>query len=271
MENRFQEAAGQFLELLQIMARLRAPGGCPWDAKQTMESIKPHTLEETYEVLDAIDRQDWRGLQEELGDLMLQPVFLAEIATGDGRFTIADSLRDINEKLIRRHPHIFGTAKAETAEDVKKRWDEIKREEKGHSEGASVSRLDGVLRSIPALVEAQKISEKAAETGFEWPTVDGVLEKIQEEAVELAEATKNGDRNNLEHEVGDLLFTVVNLARWFKVDSEQALRKANARFRTRFGYVERGEASYEALGGTARLERMEELWEEAKRQELTAG
>jgi MazG family protein len=272
METPFKEAAERFLELLQLMAQLRAPGGCPWDAKQTMESIKPHTLEETYEVLDAIDRKDWLGLREELGDLLLQPVFLAEIAAGQNLFTVADSLRDINEKLIRRHPHIFGDAKAETADDVKKRWDEIKRQEKG-STGVedSASALDGILRSLPALSEAQKISEKAAASGFEWPTIDGVLEKVREEAAEIAEVEESADQDRIEHELGDLLFTVVNLARWKHVDSEQALRKANARFRRRFHHVENGRATYAELEGAARLQQMEELWQEAKRLEKSAG
>ncbi len=268
MADRFQEAGEKFVELLRVMAGLRAPGGCPWDQKQTMDSIKPHTLEETYEVLDAIDQRDWRGLQEELGDLMLQPVFLAEIAAGEGLFTIADSLQDINDKLIRRHPHIFGDAQAETAEDVKKRWDEIKKTEKtGQPEAGTGSSLDGVLRNLPALVEAEKISGKAGEHGFEWPSIDGVLEKLQEETTELATARASGTAEELEHELGDILFTVVNLGRYLKVDSEQALRKANARFRRRFAHVEQGMAEWAGTEQTAKLQRMEELWQAAKENE----
>ncbi len=264
MADRFQEAGTAFVELLRLMARLRAPGGCPWDQKQTFDSIKPYTLEETYEVLDAIDRRDWPGLQGELGDLLLQPVFLAEIAREEQLFDIADSLRAINEKLVRRHPHIFGDAEARTADDVKKRWDEIKKAERADAGQALASSvLNEVLRAQPALVEAEKISAKAAGLGFEWPTVDGVLEKLTEEASEVAAARQTGSPEELEHEVGDLLFTVVNLARWMKVDSEQALRKANARFRDRFAYVERTLALGE--GGAHSLEDMEERWQEAKR------
>ncbi len=266
MNHRFQQAGAAFVELLQLMAKLRAPGGCPWDGKQTFDSIKPYTLEETYEVLDAIDRRDWRGLQSELGDLLLQPVFLAEIAREKQLFDIADSLRAINEKLIRRHPHIFGDAEARTAEDVKKRWDEIKKAERADEGKASdPSVLDEVLRHQPALVEAEKLSSKAAGLGFEWPTIDGVLEKLTEEAAEVVAARETGSTEELEHEVGDLLFTVVNLARWMKVDSEQALRKANARFRSRFAHVE--QALPLGAGGAHSLEDMEERWQEAKRLE----
>lgn len=240
------------------MARLRAPGGCPWDRKQTFDTIKPYLLEETYEVLDAIDRRDWPGLAEELGDLMLQPVFFAEMAAGEKLFDISDSLDAINQKLIRRHPHVFAGAVADTPEEVLQRWDEIKKKEKGGAALKSI--LDGVPRNVPALVEAKKIGDKAAGVGFEWPDVSGVLEKLQEEARELAVATEKAE---IEHEIGDLLFTVVNLARFLKVDPEQALRKTNARFRKRFGHVEERIGSFE----NAPLDRMEELWTEAKQLE----
>src|SRR5579875_1008021 len=164
------------------MARLRAPGGCPWDRKQTFDSIKSYTLEETYEVMDAIDRRDWPALAEELGDLLLQPVFLAEMAAEEGLFSISDSLDAINQKLVRRHPHVFGDAQADTAEDVKQRWDEIKRREKAGQGSTPSSILDNIPRNLPALVEAEKISHRAAHVGFEWPDVSGVLEKLQEEA-----------------------------------------------------------------------------------------
>jgi MazG family protein len=261
-----QRAGEKFAELVAVMARLRAPGGCPWDRKQTFDTIKAYLLEETYEVMDAIERRDWEGLKEELGDLLLQPVFFAEMAEEEGLFSIADSLEAINEKLIRRHPHVFGDASAETAEDVKLRWDEIKKQEraeKGSNEASSV--LDGVPRNLPALIEAEKISVKAAKAGFEWPSIDGVLEKLQEEAAELVEARANSEPEEIEHEIGDLLFTVVNLARFLKVDPEQALRKTNARFRRRFGYVEGEIATAGGTLGETSLERMEELWQEAKR------
>jgi MazG family protein len=260
----FERVGEKFQELVEIMARVRAPGGCPWDRRQTFDTIKSYLLEEAYEVMDAIDARDWPGLEEELGDLLLQPVFFAEMAREQGLFSIADSLAAITEKLIRRHPHVFGDAQAETPEEVLTRWDEIKRQEKNGAAKAE-SILDGVPRALPALVEADKIGRKAAKVGFEWPSVDGVIEKLREETQELQEACARGNQEHIEHEIGDLLFNVVNLARHLKVDPEQALRKMNGRFRERFGYIEREIA---AAGGTleeASLERMEELWQEAKR------
>jgi MazG family protein len=261
LSDRFSEAGEKFAELVRIMARLRQPGGCPWDAEQTPQTLKSYLLEETYEVLDAIDREDWPGLVEELGDLLLQPVFLAELGSNLGIFTIADSLDAINGKLVRRHPHVFGDATAETAEEVTARWDEIKKREKAAAEPISV--LDAVPRNLPALVEAEKIGKKAAQLGFEWSGIDGVVEKLQEEAAELAQARQTGDPAEIENEVGDLLFTIVNLARWLKIDPEQALRKTNARFRHRFAFIEKEIAAGDR--GKMPLARMEELWQEAKR------
>jgi MazG family protein len=249
------------------MSRLRAPGGCPWDRKQTFDTIKSYLLEETYEVLDAIDARDWPGLAEELGDLLLQPVFLAEMAAEQGLFTISDSLDAINEKLVRRHPHVFGKAVAETPEDVKQRWDEIKKHEKPTRASSGESVLEGVPRNLPALVEADKISHKAATLGFEWPDISGVVEKLQEEAAELASARETGTPEHVEHEIGDLLFTVVNLARFLKVDPEQALRKTNRRFRERFAHVEKEIVARRETPAGISIERMEELWQEAKRLE----
>ncbi len=265
MTDQFDEEGAKFAELLRIMARLRAPGGCPWDRKQTFETIKGYLLEEAYEVMDAIDARDWPGLKEELGDLLLQPVFFAEMAREQGLFGIGDSLEAINQKLVRRHPHVFADALAETAEDVKVRWDEIKKEEqsaRGREDRGSI--LDGVPRNMPALVEADKIGQRVGKVGFEWPNVSGVIQKLQEEAAELAEARANENAEHIQDEIGDLLFNVVNLARYLKVDPEQALRKTNAKFRARFGYIER---TVKASGSTleeSSLERMEELWQEAK-------
>jgi MazG family protein len=266
MAEQFAEAGKKFSELVSVMSCLRAPGGCPWDRKQTFETIKTYLLEEAYEVMDAIDRQDWRGLEEELGDLLLQPVFFAEMAAEQGLFTIGDSLDAINQKLVRRHPHVFGDAQAATPEDVIVRWDQIKKQEK-EEQGAPPpsSVMDGVPRNLPALMEADKISNKAAGLGFDWPDIRGVLAKVCEEAEELAVAREAGDARQVEHELGDLLFTVVNLARCLKVDPEQALRKSNARFRGRFAHVEqRGAASGKAFAETS-VDQMEEWWQEAKR------
>lgn len=266
------EAGEKFRKLVEIMARLRAPGGCPWDRKQTFDTIKSYLLEETYEVMDAIDAQDWQALGEELGDLLLQPIFFAEMAAEQGLFTISDSLDAINKKLVRRHPHVFGDAAAETPDDVKLRWDEIKKQEKQHdATSGSRSVLDRVPRSLPALVEAEKISDKAASIGFEWPDIAGVIEKLQEEAAELAGARETQSHERIEHEIGDLLFTVVNLARFLKVDPEQALRKTNGRFRKRFAYVERQIAASGKDVSEISLDRMEEFWQEAKRLETDAS
>ncbi len=260
-----KQAGEKFAELVQVMTRLRATGGCPWDRKQTFESIKPYLLEETYEVMDAIDRADWSGLAEELGDLLLQPVFFAEMAREEGLFDIADSLDAINQKLVRRHPHVFGNSVANTPEDVKTRWDEIKKQEKAERGTVrEISMLDAVPRALPALMEADKLGHKAAKVGFEWKDVTGVLAKLQEEAAELVEAHAWQSPQTVEHELGDLLFNLVNLARYLKVDPEQALRKTNGRFRSRFAHIER---EIERGGGTmeaASLEQMEELWQAAK-------
>lgn len=261
------DAGEKFAELVRIMARLRAPGGCPWDRKQSFDTIKPYLLEETYEVMDAIDARDWTGLAEELGDLLLQPVFFAEMARDQQLFHIADSLDSINRKLVRRHPHVFADAFAETPEDVKLRWDEIKKQEKGGQTHAPTSVLNEVPRSLPALVEAEKISKKAADKGFEWPEIDGVLEKLREETEELAAARQNAEPNAIEHEIGDLLFTLVNVARFLKVDPEQALRRANGRFRKRFAHVEEEIAASGSTFENTSLDVMEQFWQAAKKLE----
>ena len=257
----FPQAGAKFTRLVELMAKLRSPGGCPWDLQQTFDSIKPYTLEETYEVLDAIDARDWHGLREELGDFMLQAVFFAQMAAEAGYFTIDDSLDAINEKLVRRHPHIFGDATAETAEAVKKRWDEIKLEEKAGQGKPPGLLLDGVSRKTPALVEAQQLASKAAQVGFDWENVEQVFDKLNEEVAELRAAT---DASQREDELGDMLFVMVNLARFMKVDPEQALRRSNAKFRRRFGFVE------QALGKPLKdstVAEMEERWQQAKREE----
>jgi tetrapyrrole methylase family protein/MazG family protein len=252
-----QSAAQGFARLVEIMQRLRAPGGCPWDREQTLDTIKPYLLEETYEVLDAIDSRDWDGLAEELGDLLLQPVFFAQMASEEGRFDIADSLHAINTKLVRRHPHVFADGDAKTPDDVKRKWDEIKTEEKPRPKGL----LHGVPRSFPALVEAQQISSRAAGAGFDWRNVGEVLEKLREELAELDAAQSEAER---EGEIGDLLFVVVNIARFLKVDPEQALRKTNAKFRRRFQHVEEGLEAQGKSPRDASIDEMEALWQEAK-------
>jgi len=252
----------RFERLVGIMARLRAPGGCPWDREQNFDTIKPYLLEEAYEVFDAIDQRDWPGLAEELGDLMLQAVFFAQMASEEGKFRIDDSLDAISEKLIRRHPHVFSDGTASTSDEVLRRWDEIKLDEKKAKGQPQKGRLDSVPRNLPALVEAQQISSKAAAVGFDWEHPGQVLEKLDEELHELAAARNNGTPAEVEGEIGDLLFVLVNLARKLKTDPEQALRKTNAKFRKRFAHVEK----HAALPG-ATLTEMEALWQEAKAQE----
>ena len=251
-----------FTKLVEIMARLRAPGGCPWDREQSFDTIKPYLLEETYEVMDAIDARDFEGLAEELGDLMLQPVFFAQMAAEEGRFDIVDSLTAINEKLIRRHPHVFAAGDAKTADDVTKRWEEIKAEEKPDRPKGL---LANVPRSLPALVEARQISSRAAGAGFDWPSIAEVFDKLREELGELDGARANSSQKEIEGEIGDILFVIVNLARFLKVDPEQALRATNAKFRSRFAFVETGLASTGKTLQQATLEEMERLWQNAKR------
>ncbi len=253
-----------FNELVRLMARLRASGGCPWDQKQTFDTIKPYLLEETYEVLDAIDARDWPELSEELGDLLLQPVFFAQMAAEAGYFRIEDSLAAINQKLIRRHPHIFGAVVAETAEDVKRHWDRIKAGEKSAKGQAKGALLDGVSRALPALAEAQQIAAKAASKGFDWPGIEPVFDKLQEELSELDEARQGGVAAEVEDEFGDILFVMVNLARFLQLDPEQALRKSNAKFRRRFGYVEARLDEMNRPFEDSNIEEMELLWQEAK-------
>jgi len=243
------------------MARLRGPGGCPWDREQTFESIKPYTLEETYEVLDAVDRKDWDELRVELGDFMLQAVFYAQMAADEKLFDIGDSLDAINEKLIRRHPHIFANESAATGEEVLKIWEQVKSQER---KTKATGLLDSVPRALPALVEARQITSRASRAGFDWPNIEEVFAKLDEERAEFAEARERGSQEQIEDELGDLLFSVVNLARFVKVDPEQALRKTNAKFRQRFGHVERRLAAQgREVTGTP-IKELEGLWQEAK-------
>ncbi len=280
-----ERAAALFQQSVAIMARLRAPGGCPWDREQSFDSVRKYTLEETYEVFDAIERRDWPHLAEELGDLLLQVLFYAEMAANDGHFTIADVLDQLNRKLIRRHPHVFGEEASREAGNranvdadvagssaaVLRNWDEIKASEALHAAdtpSAQIlpeSRLDSVQRAMPALAEAAKLGAKARKAGFDWPEWRDLLPKLAEETAELeAEAASNDPARKpaVEAELGDLLFTVVNLGRHLGVDAEMALRGCNQRFRQRFCAMEM--ASQRPLEELSAPE-LEELWAEAKR------
>ncbi|MGE0405739.1 MAG: nucleoside triphosphate pyrophosphohydrolase [Candidatus Korobacteraceae bacterium] len=285
------ETGERFERAVGIMARLRAPGGCPWDREQTFDSIKPYTVEETYEVLEAIDNRDWQELPGELGDLLLQVLFYAEMAREGGLFSIDDVLERLSSKLVSRHPHVFGDVEARTSGQVLRNWEKLKEEERSRKNAVTGdpvpanSLLDGVSAAMPALVEARKLGSRAAGVGFDWPEIDGILDKLHEEAEELREVFKQSPvpvpqpksshagppqipeelRARIEDEIGDLFFTVVNLARQLSVDPESALRRSNRKFRRRFQQME--EALREqgrALPG-ATLEEMEQLWQAAKR------
>jgi MazG family protein len=258
-------AGDKFQQLVALMARLRAPGGCPWDREQTFDTIKPYTLEETYEVLDAIDRRDWPGLSEELGDYLLQAVFYAQMASERQLFGIEDALDAINHKLLRRHPHVFADGQADTPDDVKRIWGEVKAAEKKDLGRGAEGLLSGVPRALPALVEAQQIASRAAGVGFDWENPEQVIEKLHEELGEFDEARRNASQDELENELGDILFVVVNLARFVRVDPEQALRRTNVKFRGRWSYIERKLAERGKTPAESTIGEMEALWQEAKR------
>jgi nucleoside triphosphate diphosphatase len=254
-------------EAIAIMARLRGPDGCPWDREQTFDSIKRHTLEETYEVFDAIERRAWPDLKDELGDLLLQVLFYAQMAAEAGYFTIQDVASNLNAKLIRRHPHIFGGAQATSSDAVLRNWEQIKQSEKKTAATPQSSMLDDIPRAMPAMLEAGKLGSRAAKVGFDWPDADGLFEKLHEEIGELkAElASSSGSQSTpaIEAELGDLLFTTVNLARHLKVDPESALRATNAKFRRRFTAMESAAGGRDALAASTPLE-LDNLWNQAK-------
>ena len=290
----------RFEQAVSIMARLRAPGGCPWDREQTFDSIKPYTLEEAYEVLEAIDNRDWSELVGELGDLLLQVLFYAQMAQEQGSFSIDDVLDRLSRKLIDRHPHVFGDVKAETPADVLRNWEALKAEEKkrrlesGDGKAAnqpepSESVLAGVSSTMPALLEARKLSSRAAHVGFDWPDIAGVLEKLEEEIRELkqylsklpepiGEEETGGSTvlhgtlpSRLEGELGDVFFVLVNLARFLSLDPESALKKTNRKFRRRFQWMERQLENAGRSPRQASIEELESLWQQAKRQEQPEG
>lgn len=244
-----------------IVQRLRAPGGCPWDREQTHESLRGLLVEECHEVIEAIESCDDANLREELGDLLLHVVMHAQLASERGAFEFSDIADTICEKMIRRHPHVFGGSQLENSEAVLKQWDEIKRAEKPGRKGA----LDGIAGGLPALLKAQTVQKKAARVGFDWPQIEPVFAKIEEETIEVREALASGDAKALEDEIGDLLFSVVNLARKSGVDAETALGATVRRFTRRFEFIEqRLEASGKTMTEST-LEELDGLWEQAKK------
>ena len=304
---RMSSTGERFERAVAIMERLRAPGGCPWDREQTFDSIKPYTLEETYEVLEAIDNRDWHELAGELGDLLLQVLFYAEMAKEQSSFSIDDVLDRLSSKLVNRHPHVFGDVKADTSAEVKRNWEALKVEERkkrqaagGEGDVAAVQSKDqrqsilaGVSSAMPSLLEAHKLSSRAAQAGFDWPNVEGLFDKLTEETNELREELKEfpapGPRPQgrgiagsgrttvpedlqarLEDEVGDLFFVLVNIARYLSVDPESALRKSNRKFKRRFQWLEARLHESGRSADQAPMEELESLWQQAKAEEKSA-
>ena len=288
----------RFQRAVEIMARLRAPGGCPWDREQSFDTIKPYTLEETYEVLEAIDNRDWPELTGELGDLLLQVLFYSQMAREEGHFSIDDVLDRLANKLVDRHPHVFGEVKADTSAEVLRNWEALKSEEKKKRAAADAGKpagsdaqsvLSGVSSKMPALLEAYKLSSRAAHVGFDWPEIEGLFAKLDEETKELREELKalpvksvppargiagSGNpevpaalRERLEDEVGDLFFVLVNIARYLSLDPESALRKTNRKFKRRFQWMEEQLRTSGRGPAQASADELEELWQQAKQQE----
>jgi MazG family protein len=290
-----------FERAVSIMAKLRALGGCPWDREQTFDSIKPYTLEETYEVLEAIDNRDWDELRGELGDLLLQVLFYSQMAQEEGRFSIDDVLDRLSNKLIDRHPHVFGNVSAETSADVLRNWEALKAEEKKkrlEAGGGKLAKaenpesvLAGISSAMPALLEAHKLSSRAAHVGFDWPEIAGLFEKLEEETTELKHELKSlpsslqpvgrgiaGSgkpqgpeelRHRLEEEVGDLFFVLVNIARYLSLDPESSLKKTNRKFKRRFQWMEEQLRASGRTPQQATMDELESLWQQAKQQELS--
>ena len=248
----------KFDELVNIIARLRAPDGCKWDREQTHKTLKQNFIEETYEALDAIDDNDMKHLQEELGDVLLQVVLHSQIASEEGAFTIDDVADGISKKLVHRHPHVFGDVKVNSTAEILDNWEKLKKEEKPHRKSV----MDGISPSLPALFAAYKISKKAVKTGFEWPNIESLKECIQSEFTEFEDAVKEEDQNHIEEEMGDILFAVVNLARWYKINPEIALANANKKFMARFRKME--ELSEKPIEENS-LEEFDALWKKAKK------
>lgn len=252
-----------FESFTEIVAHLRAPNGCPWDKEQTHESLRKHLLEESYEAISAIDSGDFSHMREEFGDLLLQIVLQSQIANEEAQFNVSQVIQGIHSKIVRRHPHVFGDVKLDGVDDVLENWEKLKEKERGKKkDGKGV--LDGVPLILPALSQAQEYQDRAARVGFDWPEIDGVLDKVKEEIEEIKRAETDFE---LASEIGDLFFVLVNFARWKKVDAESVLRGTNAKFKKRFAYVEQGAKRQGRNLSELSLDEMESLWQEAKRRE----
>ena len=278
-----KDSAGEWFErLVALQARLRAPKGCPWDIEQTHLSLRTYLIEEAYEVLDALESGDDVKFAEELGDLLLQVVFHAQIATEEGRFTAADVVREIHQKMVRRHPHVFGEKSARNAAEVLKNWEQIKAEERrakgretrreeGDEKQEPESLLDGIPHTLPAVMQGFQLTRRASRIGFDWDNVEGVIEKLQEELAELTTARRGQSPRRVEEEVGDVLFAAVNLARFLKVDPEIALKRTNAKFSARFRGMEQMARESDCKLADVPRQEMESLWDRAKDSEKPSG
>ncbi len=253
----------KFQKLVEIMEKLRSEEGCPWDKVQTHDTLKRYLLEETYELIEAIEKKDFRGIKEELGDLLLQIVFHSKIAKDEGKFDINDVIDTISTKMINRHPHVFGAASFETPEEVLSQWDDRKKEE-----GKLIdSILEGIPIALPALPRAYKIQSRVAKVGFDWDNIEGIFDKLTEEVNELKEVVKSGQKDKIEEEVGDVLFSIVNIARFLKIDPETALRKTNRKFEERFKKLEKLASERGKSLKEMPLSEMDTLWEQIKKEE----
>ena len=248
-----------FVDLVNIVEKLRSPEGCPWDKEQTHESLLPYFLEEAYEVIESVELKDWETLKEELGDVLLHILLQAKIADETNKFNISDSLEGINNKLVNRHPHVFGDDNIDASVEAKQNWEDIK-----HVEKKRKSRLDGVPNKLPALVRAQRLQEKASYAGFDWDNIEDAWEKLNEELNELKSAQEKRDIENIKEEIGDVLFSVVNLSRFFDIPAEDMLRKTNRKFITRFQTIERELKEKGKKLENSNLEEMEKIWEKSK-------
>lgn len=271
----YEDIADPFRRLVRIMERLQEPDGCPWDIEQTHQSLKPYMIEEAYEALDAIDSGDDAALAEELGDVLLQVVFHSVLAKRTGRFNMDDVAQTAADKMVRRHPHVFGEAEAHTAADVLKNWEKVKsaeRQEKAEGQTADLPGiLDGVPGHLPALLRAQRMQEKAARVGFDWHDINPVLDKVAEETGELKAAIATGDKSRVEDEMGDLLFTLVNVSRFLKINAEEALRGTCSKFQRRFSEIEKFARAEGKMVQDLSLEEMDDLWNQIKQSETAAS